>query len=372
MARINYANGHNSDMFYEIKMSIPDKFFYIEIEEQKYIFLDHRELDVFKGKNKNSQIEAIQVGPFIEKAVEIKENTTIDNRLAMVLLKEYNLCNEELEVPVTFPLDMADYLRSKGVKLKPVNPFYPSRRNKTESEIKNIKQSLEGIYKAYDRIKEVLSEAKIKGDKLIFENEILTSEFLKQEVDKILLANDLVSNEGLIISSGDDSAIPHHEGAGVIRPYTTIICDIFPQNRTTKYFGDLTRTFVKGEPTSEILKMYNAVLKAQKSGIAALKAGIKCSEIHDVCVQIFLKEGFDVVGDKGFIHGTGHSIGVDIHEGPYLNKTSQDVLEPGNVVTVEPGLYYPGIGGVRIEDDVLVTKDGFLNLTNYSKEMIIL
>lgn len=371
MIRVSYASGRDSDMFYEVRVAVPDKFFYIDLGEKKFVFLDHREFEVFRKKNKNPQIETVLLNPFLEKAAEMKEETSGANKLALVLFEEYKLLDSEIEVPVNFPLDMADFLRSKGVKLKPTEPFYSQRRNKNKEEIENIKQSLTGVYRAYDRIKEILAEAEIKDNEIIFENKVVTSELLKEEVDRILLASDMANIEGMIISSGNDAAIPHHMGEGVIRPYTTIICDIFPQNRTTRYFADLTRTFVKGKPSEKILKMYNAVLAAQEAGIAAVGPGIKGSQVHDACVQVFLKEGFDV-GDKGFVHGTGHSLGIDVHEGPYLNKVSQEILEPGNVITIEPGLYYSELGGIRIEDDILVTEEGYINLTKYSKEMVIL
>jgi Xaa-Pro aminopeptidase len=132
----------------------------------------------------------------------------------------------------------------------------------------------------------------------------------------------------------------------------------------------MTRTYSKGKPSEKVQKIYKTVLKAQETAIKKIKPGIKASEIHQVCVDIFLKAGYDV-GNKGFVHNTGHGIGIDIHEKPYLSKSSEDVLRKGMIFTVEPGLYYSGLGGVRIEDDVLVTEKGCENLTNYPKQFII-
>ena len=116
--------------------------------------------------------------------------------------------------------------------------------------------------------------------------------------------------------------------------------------------------------------MYDTVLTSQAAGIKAIKPGIKASDVHKICADIFLEAGFDV-GDKGFIHSTGHGIGIDIHEEPRLRENTDVILEEGNVIAVEPGLYYPKLGGVRIEDDILVTKDGFENLVNYHKVFVI-
>ena len=370
MAKVIYASGKDSDMLYEIKMHIPDPFFFIDTGKGKYVFLDHREFNVFKKKNKNSQIETILLNPFVDKTAQIKDNTSIDNKIALLLFRKYRLLGRQVDVPTSFPLDMADYLRSKGAKLNPTAPFYADRRIKDEDEIKKIQQGLKGSIRYLTGSGKFLPIQKLAERRFYMGDDVVTSELLKWESDKVLLENDMANVEGMIISSGADAAIPHHLGEGVIKPHTTIICDIFPQNRTTKYFADLTRTFVKGTPTDEVVRMYRAVLKAQKAGIDAVKPGAKGSEVHNACVKVFLAEGFHV-GDKGFVHGTGHSLGIDVHEGPYLNRVSQEKLESGNVITVEPGLYYPKWGGVRIEDDVLVTKNGHKNLTNYPKELII-
>jgi len=185
-----------------------------------------------------------------------------------------------------------------------------------------------------------------------------------------MLEEDLLNVEGIIISCGPHAAIPHHRGSGPLRPNETIICDIFPRYRGNHYFADMTRTYVKGAPSPELKKLYAAVFEAQTKAIAMVRPGIRFADVHEKCVEIFAKRGYHS-GNKGFIHGTGHGLGLDIHEAPYVSKGQTGVFEEGHVVTIEPGLYYPKLGGVRLEDVVWVTKNGCENLTNYPKNFVI-
>ena len=218
-------------------------------------------------------------------------------------------------------------------------------------------------------MEDVLRASTISGDTLLYEGNVLTSEFLSAKVEQTLLSRDLASECGMIVSCGSHAAIPHHRGAGPIRPHQTIICDLFPRHRKTGYFSDITRTFVKGTVSDEIKKMYDAVYEAQTTAVKMIKPGVERSDVHQACIDIFLARGYHA-GDKGFTHGTGHGLGIDLHEAPYVRGASEvsGVFEPGHVVTVEPGLYYPEIGGIRIEDVVWVTEDGNDNLTTYHKD----
>ena len=370
MVKVIYASTKDSDMFYVTKAQIVDPFFYVDTGEKKYVFLDSREFEVFKEKNKDKSIEPVLLDLLQKEIAEFDKKVPLEHQTALLLLEKYNVVNETIYVPTSFPLDMADYLRSKGVILKPEKPFFSQRCRKNSEEIDHIKASIKKTLPAFERIEEILRTSIIQEDKIIYKDETLTSELLKEEVELLFFNKGMENTEGIIISSSAQAAIPHHSGSGIIRPHQTIICDIFPRNKESGYFADITRTYIKGKPSKEVQKMYDTVLASQLVGIKAIKPGIKASDVHEICADIFLEAGFDV-GDKGFIHSTGHGIGIDIHEEPRLRENTDAVLEEGNVITVEPGLYYPKLGGVRIEDDVLVTKDGFENLVNYHKVFVI-
>ena len=167
----------------------------------------------------------------------------------------------------------------------------------------------------------------------------------------------------------------HERGHGALAEGVPVIIDVFPRHLKTRYWGDVTRTVVKGEPQKKFVKMYEAVRKAQQSALDRLEPGVTGGEIHDGVRKSFQDFGFEDKltknGAFGFIHGTGHGVGLDIHEQPRL-ATGGAKLKAGNTVTVEPGLYYPDAGGARIEDLVVITKGGHENLTRLGKELQLL
>src|SRR3989344_2517167 len=351
MPKVLYASSQNSDMRYVCPIRVSDPFFLFDSDGKRYAFVDKREFGIFQAMPAGRQEQNIPA-VLIDPRVGAKQ-------LALDLFKKYKI--EHAEVPSHFPLDIADFLRSQGIELIVKNPFFPERAVKIKDEISKIKDALERTHCAFKCIEEILRESVILKNSIFYKKIPLTSEYLKQEAERVLLENNMLCTQGIIISSGSQAAIPHHEGHGPIKPHTAIICDIFPMHRSTGYYADMTRTYVKGEPTDEMLKIYEAVKKSQEAGIAAVKPGVRCSEIHRICSGLLPE----------LIHGTGHGLGLDIHEPPFVNARSEEILQVGNVITIEPGLYYPDRGSCRLEDVVVVTPDGCRNLTNYPKELVI-
>lgn len=370
MVKLIYDNTKNADLFYKVRADIHDAFFYLEIDDVALIFLDQREIGVFNEGNKNLNLQAVLLEPFLDQIAPIGGNEKAVFKLAMAILSKYNLFKEQIIVPVTFPLDMADYLRAHNVLLVPVEPLYSERIAKTQAEIEFIKDNLHKTFLGYQLVEKILQSSVIESQRIFYEGKILTSEFLKQEVEKVFLQNDLILSDGIIISSGLLSAMPHHSGKGDLLPYQPIICDFFPRSRVNGYYADMTRTYFKGQPSPEIIKMYETVQLAQTAAIKLIKPGVNASTIHQQCVDIFLQAGY-AVGTEGFVHGTGHGLGLQLHEAPYLNARTLDVLAAGNIFSIEPGLYYQNFGGIRIEDIILVTPTGYENLTDYPKELKI-
>lgn len=377
MAKLLYANTHDANMLYAVGVEVPDPFYCIDFGDKRLVFLDSREYGVFLDHNTRDNVEAVLLDPLFPE-VDKMEIEVHDggyggrgSKLGLYLIKKYELDAAPIQVAANFPLALADFLRSQGVELEVVANMFPERVTKTAQEAAAIRESLVRTQEGFKMIEQVLAESSIVGDELHYNGEVLTSEWMQKMVNSVFVEQGLMSIEGMIISCGGHAAIPHHRGAGPLRPHQTIICDIFPRHTESGYYADMTRTYVKGEPTEEVKKMYAAVQQAQEAAIAAVKPGVPGNEVHQICVDIFEKEGFVTGPESGFMHGTGHGLGLDIHESPYLAKSTPAPMEPGHVVTVEPGLYYPEHGGVRIEDVVLVTENGCENLTNYHKEYII-
>ncbi|MCA9355025.1 M24 family metallopeptidase [Candidatus Kaiserbacteria bacterium] len=205
-----------------------------------------------------------------------------------------------------------------------------------------------------------------------------TSEEAHKIIDEVLKDHDCESPHGHIVAGGAQSAKPHEIGEGEIEKGVPIVIDIFPRSRTTGYFADMSRTVCIGQPSDKLQKMYHDVLSLQLLAISMIKPGVKCSEIHTAVADHFKKAGYVTSGKgeefrfaEGFVHSVGHGVGLNIHEAPYLGSESVDVLCEGDVITIEPGLYYKEIGGVRLEDLLVVTSEGSENLTNYPKNISI-
>jgi Xaa-Pro aminopeptidase len=226
--------------------------------------------------------------------------------------------------------------------------------------------------KAMDLAVKMIASSEIRGNRLYLKGGLLTSERVKGEINAGLSRKGLTASH-TIVACGVHSSMPHHGGEGPIYPDKPVVIDIFPRSQTSGYFGDMTRTVVRGEPSPGLVKMYDTVLRGQKLAIGMVKAGVRVRDIHSAVVDYFRSRGFEtgVIGGKaqGFIHSTGHGLGLEIHEPPRISL-GEEVLETGNVVTVEPGLYYEKTGGVRIEDVVVVEKNGCTNLTRYPKKLL--
>ncbi|MDC1205303.1 Xaa-Pro peptidase family protein [Candidatus Pacebacteria bacterium] len=366
MTRLHYANTLDGNMLYMVGHTISDQFFFLETGERQYAFLSSVDIEAFKEEN-NGEVEALDVGPMLKASAQ-RQGDVLGN-LALIILEKYG-GSEEIAVPSNFPVVIADVLRTANIRLTVLKNWAPEREIKSAKEIKAIAENFEYTKHAYKLLERILQDSEIDGDTLIYKGKVLESEYVKREISKCLLDYDLVNVAGLIVSSGNHAAMPHHQGSGPIRPHQTIIADIFPQSTKNHYFADMTRTYVKGEPSEEMQKMYTAVSKAQKASLFALAPGKSCKEVYEVSAKIIKEHGYDV-GRIGYIHSLGHGLGVDIHEAPNLSLRSKAVLEVGNVVTIEPGLYYKNVGGVRIEDTVVITEDGYQNLTNYPQNWII-
>src|SRR4029079_2795972 len=198
----------------------------------------------------------------------------------------------------------------------------------------------------------------------------LTSEIIKQVINTTIMALGFVPSHS-IVASGDQCVDPHNEGSGRIVANSSIIMDIFPRSQKTGLFGDISRTVVPGKASDRLKSAYRCVEEGQEIGFRRIRNGVDAFGIHAEILAYFEVNGFStgmIDGRmQGFFHGTGHGLGLDIHEAPGINSRKKSALKAGHVVTVEPGLYYSGMGGVRLEDVVLVTKTGCENLVHLPK-----
>lgn len=205
-----------------------------------------------------------------------------------------------------------------------------------------------------------------------------TADEAHQRIDDILSDYECESPQGHIVAPGLQAVEPHEHGHGVIQEGVSVVIDIFPQSKESGYFADMSRTLTKGTPSAELQKLYDTVLAAQELAIGMLEPGRPYAALHNAVVEYFTKEGYETRGkgkefsyEEGFVHALGHGVGKKVHEVPIISPRSEEVIEVGDVITLEPGLYYKHLGAVRIEDMFLITKDGPEALTRFPKEFVV-
>ena len=283
---------------------------------------------------------------------------------------------ESVAVPPRFPARTADQLREMDIAVQPEaeSVITDIRAVKTDEEIKHVRAAQRANEAAMQTAEGLFAEATVADGTLQYEGEALTSERVKEEIEVTLLRHGCALDE-TIVACGSDAADPHDRGSGPLEVGEPIIVDIFPQDKETKYHADMTRTFCVGEPSDTVREWYDLTQDAKAAALDVVTAGVSGKEVHDAVCDIYEAAGLptlrsDPDTETGYIHSTGHGVGLDVHEMP-LASPSGGELEPGQVVTIEPGLYDPAVGGIRIEDLIVVTEDGYENLTDYEESLVI-
>jgi Xaa-Pro aminopeptidase len=285
-------------------------------------------------------------------------------------LKQLGL--RRVEVPQSFPLGLAMELDARGIRLGlGPDPFWPEREIKQPHEVRAIEASLRAAEAGLLAGIEALKSCRIRSGWLVRDGRKFTAEDLRAAVNTKMMADGYIPAH-TICAPGDQAVDPHEEGHGPIRAHVPVVMDIFPRSEKTGYFGDLTRTVVRGKASYALHEVYAIVHEGVRLGHRMIKDGVQGMDVHKAIQALFERQGYKTgVKDgrmQGFFHGTGHGLGLQIHEAPSVGKRPY-VLRAGHVVTVEPGLYYLGLGGVRIEDVALVGKSGSRCLTRVDKQL---
>ena len=358
------ASEGDSNMLYAAGFFVPDPFIFFEHKQTKYVVMSDLEID--RAKKQAHADRVLSLSLYQRKLRQLGKQSPTMVDILDLLFRERGI--RSLVVPANFSALLADQLRAKGfsVQIKR-DPFFAERETKNNREIKYIAESLRVARLGLEAGIRALKRTKIKPDGYLYLNgSRLTSETLKTFVNTTMMAQGWIPSH-TIISSGNQCVDPHHEGTGPIKADASIIFDIFPRSQKTGYFGDLSRTVVRGHASERLKEIYVTVQAGQKIGFDLIRDGVNGREIHQKILALFEAKGFHtgrINGRmQGFFHGTGHGLGLDIHEPPRIAPV-EATLRAGHVVTVEPGLYYLGVGGVRLEDVVVVTSKGNRNLTD--------
>jgi len=360
------ASEGDSNMLYATGFFVPDPFIFFEHLGRTHVVMSDLEIDRAK---KEANVDSVLSLSDYWRRLKRQGKATGTGDVLELIFKERGI--HTLEVPSNFPVLFADDLRSRRftVAVKK-DPFFDEREKKSPMEVKKIQDSIRVAEIGLEAGIKVLKRARIGKDRYLYLNgRRLTSEAVKTIVNTSIMALGWVPSH-TIIAGGDQCCDPHNEGHGPLRAHTSIIFDIFPRSQKTGFFGDLSRTVVRGRATERLKEVYEAVRLGQEFAFKLIRDGIQGSAVHEMILDLFRQRGFStgkINGRmQGFFHGTGHGLGLDIHEPPRIG-VSNSTLRSGHVVTVEPGLYYVGVGGVRLEDAVVVTPNGNRNLTRYHK-----
>jgi Xaa-Pro aminopeptidase len=361
------------EMRHEVPLPVPDAFLYAEHAGRRVVVV--------------SSLESQRVGE-ADPGLEVipLESLGIDQLLldgmkpSQAMLQVYARACEELgleraSVPATFPLELADRLRASGIELEvDRDQFDLRRRRKSATEIAGLRRAQHACEAALDVAREMLRSATVNGT-LVLDGAPLTSERIKAEVDRVFTANGVIADE-FIVAHGPQTAIGHEMGHGPILPGEPITFDLFPRDRETGVYTDMTRTYVVGDVSDELREFHTLCKEALERVVAAVKPGVNGRALFEIPCSLFAEHGYPTqltkqpgeVLTSGFFHSLGHGVGLEVHERPWLGRVGDDLVA-GDVIALEPGLYRPGLGGVRLEDIAIVTDDGIDVVTDYPYEL---
>jgi Xaa-Pro aminopeptidase len=370
-ARLLYgASKADANLLYVSKVFVPDAFLILETEDGWLGLLSPLEIGRVRRDSALDRVESLDEWSRRAKDRYGEESGTSMGRVARLLAEDSRL--DGFVIPENFPAGLALEVQEAGLGLvvQP-DPFFPERARKTAEEVRAIAAGCQCAACGFKRVEEILREATVKDGLIHWNGEALHAERVHEEIQiACLRAGGLA--EDPIVAGGDQACDPHERGHGPIPAHRPIIVDIFPRMHAHGYWGDMTRTYVKGEPAKGVPELIETVKEAHERALGLVQSGVNSSKPYQQTREFFTEAGYvteEVAGTPtGFFHGLGHGLGLDIHEFPGMGSRHGGTLEAGQVVTVEPGLYYPGLGGCRWEDVVLVGEASNRQLSQHPYE----
>jgi len=363
------ASETDADMLYPTGFFAPDPFLFVQKGRRKILVMSDLEM----GRAKK-QASVDKVMSWTKIAAPLEKNGRTPSTADVIARTLEILGLKRVDVPSSFPLGLAMELDERGIRLDLVqDPFWPDREIKRPDEVRALEASLRAAEAGLEAGIAALKSCRIYKGWLKRDGRRFTAEDLRSAINARVMAEGCVPAH-TICAPGDQSVDPHEEGHGPIRAHEPVIMDIFPRSEKTGYFGDLTRTVVRGKASFALHEMYAVVHEGVRHGHKRVREGVQAMDVHREIQALFARQGYKTGVRKGrmqgFFHGTGHGVGLQIHEAPSVGKRPC-VLQAGHVLTIEPGLYYLGLGGVRIEDMALIRKRDSRCLTRVPKQLEI-
>ncbi|MCW3066680.1 MAG: peptidase [Solirubrobacterales bacterium] len=363
------------ELRHEIPTGIVDPFLYAERDGRRYAVLSQLDADGARAAAPGLEVltpEELGQDELLGSGLSRHE---VQLEVALIACRRLEIARAA--VPPGFPLDVADYLRGAGIEVEVDRQAFVERRLvKNAAELAGIRRAQRAAEAGMRAAVELLRAAEPADGVVLLDGQPLTSERLKVDIEAAFAAHGAAVDE-VLASHGPQTAVGHHMGSGPIAPGEPIVIDLWPADRATGCFSDMTRSFVVGDPGPELREWYALSREALERAVAATRPGVTGFELFKLVCDLFEEHGHPTQLSKkpgevlrdGFFHGLGHGVGLEVHEEPSLGRTGSDPLRAGEVVALEPGLYRHGYGGCRIEDLVLVTEDGAEVLTDFPYEL---
>jgi len=362
-ALLFHASSDDPDMYYFSRFHSSDPYLAFRIDGRRFGLSVPMEYSRMKGQ---SAFDDVLLLPEIREATarqfKLAEGTVPTNcQVVQHIAKRYRV--KSFRIANRFPAGLAMELMQAGIKLEAAAPgdILPERAIKTPEEIVAMRKANKASAAGHHAVAKTLRESKIRKGFVIHQGRKLTSERLREIIFAACIEHGAVAAD-TIAAGGDQACNCHEAGHGPIRANELIVCDIFPRRVSDGYWGDMTRTFLKGKASDAQRHLVRTVKRGHELAIRAVKPGVTCGSVQKVVDDFFVKEGYKTKRNsrepEGFFHAVGHAIGLEVHEEPVVRAKAKPKLKAGMVITIEPGLYYREIGGCRIEDVIHVVTGG--------------
>jgi len=362
------------ELRHELPVAVPDPFLYVEVGGRRHVVIASMEIPRLKG-TAGLECHPLEDFGFDDLIASGLSREEILHAVALRAVAELGV--SDAAVPFGFPIGLADMLRAEGVELHADQELFDDRRRvKTEAELAGIRRAQRAAEAGMTAACDLLRRAEPTNGVATIDGEPLTSERIKAAIAQAFAEHGCSADE-FIVSHGAQAAIGHDMGSGEIRVGEAIVIDLWPRDNESSCYADMTRTFCVGAPSEELREWHRLTKEALDRSRAALRAGASGRAVFDESCEVYEAAGHrtqrtKTAGqtlDEGFFHSLGHGVGLEVHEQPGLGLTSKQTLLAGDVVTLEPGVYRRGVGGVRLEDLLLVTDDGAENLTSFPYDL---
>jgi Xaa-Pro aminopeptidase len=359
---VMYASSRDADMRYMTRFTTSDPFVYFHNGSGKGVIIVSQ-MEALRAARESPAVVMTRTQAGLPEILK-KEKDPLKATAQMIA----GQAGKKILVPPHFPIALAHALETYCKVIVDSGTVLSMRAIKTRPEIQTMKRVQEITQTAMGHAVTLIRKSTVKKGVLYHKGTPLTSEFIRYSMHCLLLERGC-SAVDTIVSCGKDTAIPHMTGTGPLHADEPIIIDLFPVDDESGYYADMTRTVVKGEPSQEIREMYDTLQEAKRLAVSHTRAGVLGSDLYQGVVDFFKDHGY-ASDTRGFVHNLGHGVGLQVHEMPTVGPSGK-ALEAGNVITIEPGLYYPKTGGVRLEDIGAVTKTGFSNFTKFSEDLVL-